>query len=487
MLHKPSSLRSAVPRAARPIARPRRARHWVADGRFAAIPALLVFGMFYYMSIREKLFATEVEANAFDPNPNPYYRTIKILLLLSASGLVVWRYALAGLVLRRLNIFLLAFYCLVALSLTWSITPASTLLRLVAITNVFLVGCAFTLVSWHDRRFQNVMRTILTVMLVACLIFGLLAPDLAKETGDSLSLKDAWRGMFTQKNQFGEVASLGVIFWVHGWLSKEIKFIRLLAGGGLAVVCLVLSRSSTSLLSTVFVVLLLLLMLRLPGKRHRYTKYLVMAFVAALLLYSLATLNLVPQLDFLLSPITAITGKDATFSGRSLIWNIIRERIADHPLLGTGYGAFWVNEQPSSPSYYTLKLLYRIPNESHNGYLDVINDLGLVGLGCLVGYVTVFMRQCLALLKIDFAQATLYLALLFQQLIGNLTESMWFQSTTFAFGMMTVATFAVARARVQQQLQGEPSRPPPAAPAPVHAIERGRALPIPSRVRARRR
>jgi exopolysaccharide production protein ExoQ len=486
MLHKPS-LRTALPRKEPRATRRAGARQWVADGKYAAIPALLVFGMFYYMSIREKVWSSETEVDLFDPNPNPYYRAIKIILLLSATGLVIWRYALSGLVLRRVNIFLLAFYCLVALSLSWSITPSSTVLRLVGITNVFLVSCAFTLVSWHDRRFQNVMRTILTLMLVSSLIFGLLWPDLAKENGDSLSLKDAWKGMFTQKNQFGEVASLGVIFWVHAWLSKEVKFLWLIAGGGIATLCLILSKSSTSILSTVFVVLLLLLMLRLPGKRHRYTKYLVMAFVATLLLYSLATLNLVPQLDFLLSPITAITGKDTTFSGRSLIWDIVRERISAHPLLGTGYGAFWVSGQPSSPSYYTLKLLYGVPNESHNGYLDVINDLGLVGLVCLIGYVTVFMRQCLALLKVDFAQATLFLALLFQQLVGNLTESMWLQSTTFAFGMMTVATFALARARVQQQLQGEPARPPPAAPTPMRTIERSRGLPIPARVRARRR
>ena len=57
------------------------------------------------------------------------------------------------------------------------------------------------------------------------------------------------------------------------------------------------------------------------------------------------------------------------------------------------------------------------PTEAHNGYLDVINDLGYVGLVCLLGFLLVFLRQSLALLKIDYKQATLYLALLFGELL----------------------------------------------------------------------
>jgi O-antigen ligase len=111
------------------------------------------------------------------------------------------------------------------------------------------------------------------------------------------------------------------------------------------------------------------------------------------------------------------------------------------------------------------------PTEAHNGYLDILNDLGYVGLTCLLGYLLVFLRQCLALLKFNYAQATLYLALLFEELINNLTESDWLSSTAFALSIMALATFALARSALEQRWRMQ-VQPAPAPPATVAAAAR---------------
>jgi O-antigen ligase len=175
--------------------------------------------------------------------------------------------------------------------------------------------------------------------------------------------------------------------------------------------------------------------------------------VVVFLLYSLAALNLVPSLNFLLEPLTALTGKDTTFSGRTAIWALVREHILLHPMLGTGYEAFWLGNTPDSPAYYLKKTLYTVPPEAHNGYLDVINDLGVVGLVFLVSYIISYMRQSLALLRYDFTQGVLFLAILLQQLIANMTESIWWNAMTMGFVVMSLATFALARAQVQRRLE----------------------------------
>ena len=100
-----------------------------------------------------------------------------------------------------------------------------------------------------------------------------------------------------------------------------------------------------------------------------------------------------------------------------------------------------------------LQKLNVYPTESHDGYLDIINDLGYVGLICLLGYLLLFLRQSLALLKIDQTQALLFLALLFHQLIINLTETTWLQAASFNFVIMTLAMFSLARAAVDQELR----------------------------------
>jgi O-antigen ligase len=174
--------------------------------------------------------------------------------------------------------------------------------------------------------------------------------------------------------------------------------------------------------------------------------------------YSLAVLNLVPGSDLLLSPITAITGKDQTFSGRAAIWAILNEHIAYRPWLGCGFGAYWV-EVPGSPSLEMIQRLYFYPTEGHNGYLDVINELGAVGGLCLVAYLTSFLRQGLRIFAAMRPQGTLYLTLLFEQLVGNLSESRWFNVLTFDFVIMTLATVSMGKTLIDLRLQGRPAAP----------------------------
>ena len=100
-----------------------------------------------------------------------------------------------------------------------------------------------------------------------------------------------------------------------------------------------------------------------------------------------------------------------------------------------------------------LKLLYGLPNEAHNGYLEIVNDLGFIGLACLLGYLLLWVKQSLRLMKFDRAQAVLFLAIFFQQAITNLTESTWLAiNSAFAIAVVTLATFALARALLEQRL-----------------------------------
>jgi O-antigen ligase len=194
------------------------------------------------------------------------------------------------------------------------------------------------------------------------------------------------------------------------------------------------------------------MLLRSPPGLRRHMPYLIGLFVALLLIYSLAVLNLVPGLSFVLKPITMLTGKDQSFSGRTAIWAIINDHIALNPLLGTGYGAYWI-ESPTSPSYVMEQRLYFYPTESHNGYLDVINDLGWAGGLTLLAYLLTFLKQALRLFKVVRVQAALYLALLFQQLVINLSESRWFSVLSIEFVIMTLATFSMGRLLLQRQLE----------------------------------
>jgi exopolysaccharide production protein ExoQ len=92
------------------------------------------------------------------------------------------------------------------------------------------------------------------------------------------------------------------------------------------------------------------------------------------------------------------------------------------------------------------------PGSAHNGYLDIANDLGWVGLAALLGFIATYLRQALQLLRIDGSQAILYVALLIQQAVTNLSESHWFSVQSVDFVIVTLATTSLARGLLQHRL-----------------------------------
>ncbi|MGO9931302.1 MAG: O-antigen ligase family protein [Steroidobacteraceae bacterium] len=383
-----------------------------------------------------------------DLAPNPVTRAVKIALILIGLLVIFTHMRQVRALLRRVNAFFLVFLLLALASITWSADTSATLARYVSFSSTVLVSLAFCLAGWHRKRLQNVIRPLLTLLLLGSLIYIVMLPE------DAIDFdRVGYHGLSSQKNPFGELCAFGTLLWMHAWIAGEVKTLRALAGAALGWTCLWLSKSSTSLLTTVFASMLMLMLLRSSPATRRYMPYLVVAFACLVIAYALAVLQLVPGLaTILLGPITAITGKDMTFSNRSMIWDIIKEHIQFHPILGTGYGAYWTGAVPTSPSYVFLSRLYYWPSEGHNGYLDVVNDLGYVGLICLLGYLAVYLRQSLQLFRIDRLQGALYLALFFQQAMTNLSESCWFSPMgILPVGIMTLSTFTLARSLLDQQ------------------------------------
>lgn len=416
--------------------------------RDTKVAALLATGVY------SLLIARVIIPGSFDYDPNTdmlvvaardavFNKITWLSFLLIPLVLVASR---AKLVMRlvRTNPFFLLLLAFAALSVLWSVDPGSSGSRITHALTILLDCLAIAAVGWTATRVQGVTRPIVTLLLLGSLLFGLYAPELAVTPPTPPDTTGYWHGLTTQKNQLGSLASIGVILWFHGWAAREVSWAPALIGGVLSLTCLLLSRSSTALMATALVAMFLFLMLRSVPRMRRYMPYIVGLFVAVTLAYSLAVLKVVPGLDVLLKPITALSGKDSTFTARTQIWDIIRTHMALSPVIGSGYGGYWAGPLPSSASFIFLRTMYFYPNEAHNGYLDIINDLGYIGLFLLLGYLVTYIRQALRLLRSNYGQAALYLALMFQQLLTNLSESHWL-FIGHDFVILTAATFGLAR------------------------------------------
>jgi exopolysaccharide production protein ExoQ len=74
----------------------------------------------------------------------------------------------------------------------------------------------------------------------------------------------------------------------------------------------------------------------------------------------------------------ALSGRDTSLTGRGPLWHEVMHVIAQRPLLGHGYAGFW-NGDSKEVQFLWLQAGWEAP-DSHDGYLDVLVELGIVGL-----------------------------------------------------------------------------------------------------------
>lgn len=452
---------------ARPASSP-----WVRDDRHSLLPAMLVWVLVVLMIVPEGFDYQQLADVGAPAAGSLGSRLIWSGLLFAGGALVLQRARLAGVVLGQLNPWLSAFFVLALASVAWSIDPGLSARRLVRVVTILLVSLAFVLRGWHEQRLQNVLRPLLTCVMAGSLIFGLARPDLAIHQELSAELAGAWRGLTNHKNGLGALACISLLLWWHAGLTRQVHVMAALTGGLLAGACLVLSRSSTALATSLLMLLFVLVALKGPVLLRRYLPLLVVGLLLLIGLYALAILDIVPGMATLIAPITALSSKDATLSGRTEIWAVLIDHIAQHPWLGTGYGAYWTaGPVPGTDAYEMVKRMQGFfPGSAHNGYLEVANDLGLVGLAMLLAYIAVLARQMLVLRRTESAQAALYLALLLQQAITNLSETHWLSVLSLDFLLMTLITTALARGLLEVRLRATYAAGP-------ETVETGQARP----------
>jgi len=103
------------------------------------------------------------------------------------------------------------------------------------------------------------------------------------------------------------------------------------------------------------------------------------------------------------------------------------------PLLGYGFGSFWTDAR---------RQLYDIPT-AHNGYLDILLELGEAGLAFYTAWLLSCARQLHRALVLDYEWASLGICLLLMSLIYNVTESALNSLTEYMTAMVVLASVVV--------------------------------------------
>ncbi|MCF8479071.1 MAG: O-antigen ligase family protein [Rhodospirillum sp.] len=314
---------------------------------------------------------------------NALLRLIPISLFAMAVPLLIVRWPLVRVMLTRNWVMVVTLGWLV-LSIGWSDLPGLSVRRV----GFLIVGylTALGVAAWADdiERTTKIMAALLTIVVLIDLASVPLVPHLAMSD-------EGARGMHSQKNQAGAVCLLAIIA-----LSFCLPSMRRLFGVAmvvgpmvLTVVFLVLTRSKTSMaLVGLYMVFLLPLCAGLAWERGKGVVLVLFAGVVV----SLFVLTIGVEGWTLPDVLTLIFG-DPTFTGRTDIWDFAFDQIAQRPVFGTGYGAFWDAGEAHDYLRHANNWLRFTPvgviNQTHNGYIDLWVQ---AGLPAMVGGVMVMVR-----------------------------------------------------------------------------------------------
>jgi exopolysaccharide production protein ExoQ len=259
-----------------------------------------------------------------------------------------------------------------------------------------------------------------TATIVASIVFAVALPQYGLDQMGGHS--SAWKGIFSAKNYLGNLA----LFFLTAAVSYRARTVFLRAVRVSQIIfCLTaiaFSRAATAYMLTAVYIGYFVTLKTLHNFRKK--DYFVVCFVL-LVAFSSVAVAIVAWPDFLFT----LLGKDVTLTGRTEIWGAVFDSIAKRPLLGYGYQAFWLGLQ--GESYRVILAVSWVLAQAQNGFLDVMLEMGAVGLTIVLLVFGFAFRDGLVCLFQSRDQTQLravewYLAIVVLTLFYNLDESFLF-------------------------------------------------------------
>ncbi len=320
------------------------------------------------------------------------------------------------------NVWVVLFVGYMFYSILWSDMPYVSLKRsireLAAVIMVFLVA---TEPEPRDAL-QSIFRRTIYVLIPYSYILIHYFPKYGREYGRWSGVQ-AWIGVASQKNGLALLCLFSAFFlvWIviRRWQGRDIPVVRY----------------QTPV--EVFLLFLTIYLFTGPNHTFAYSVTSTVALAVGLLSFFVFlwmkkrgvfigsnTLMLIVSLVILYGSITPFVGRlavydasstlgrEETLSGRSDIWAYLVPYAMEKPILGHGFGGFWTDARREATS-----------SHAHNGYLDIILNLGFAGHILFSMVLLSCSRRVQKLMTQDFDWGAFGICFLVMAIVHNIAES----------------------------------------------------------------
>lgn len=248
----------------------------------------------------------------------------------------------------------------------WSIDPEVTQRRTIAL-GVSGLFALYLGTVFRGPHLPRLLMTATVIMAIGSLVMVFAFPAIGVHQDVNAGL---WRGLWYQKNQMGAVMVIGATASAACLASPDPKrwlpLTALVLSSGLVLA----TQSKTSLLCLVIALGVVggFWLLRRGGP----------VFAVVALWIAIVALGAGVWIwEANSAAVLEALGKDPSLTGRTDIWESLMRRVAERPWTGYGYGAFWGRD--SVPADWVRKETGWLVPSAHNGWIDLLMDLGWTG------------------------------------------------------------------------------------------------------------
>lgn len=265
--------------------------------------------------------------------------------------------------------------------LAWCLASAlwapdtSIVIRRAGLEIVVVVSLMLSIETLGPVRAFTIWRWVLAAILLVNFVSIPIIPAARHAAGEiDPALVGNWRGLYGHKNVTGAVCAITAILFLftrngrHNW-----------QGIGIAMAaCFFLAMTHSKSSAGFLVIALAAGLLYRVGWRDGLSRA-VLATCAVFLAVAAVVFIL-----FDAESLARMLEDPTEFTGRSAIWAAELRYIADHPLLGSGFGTFTDTKSQSPLHNYVSGSWVDAVSHGHNGYLQVLVTIGGIGFALVV-------------------------------------------------------------------------------------------------------
>jgi O-antigen ligase len=261
------------------------------------------------------------------------------------------------------------------LTVVLSLDPSTSARRFVLTGCAMTIAAALPLMARSQAELSRWLAIATLAVLMLCYLGVMIAPGRSIHQLTDLQepqLAGDWRGVFGHKNG---AAAMMVLFSFIGLYVARRQPIAGWAIFALATVFLIFTHGKTSLALLILILAITTIVPRVTSAWGR----------AALCLTPLIIINVLSVGTVMSDSLAAFASYlpfDTSFTGRTEIWRFALESLANRPLIGYGFNAFWGSNSigvTDAGSEWAAEA-----SHSHNSYLDTALTMGLPGLALVI-------------------------------------------------------------------------------------------------------